>query len=130
MTIRLDLNIVPWMVRHAAYLITRCRVWSCGKTLLQLIKGWKSLMELVPFGETVMLKSPKASHAVGSVEERRDRRLGRHDDSIRHVVNWHVSRIYKKGTIKRKPDGEQWSQEMIKNMAGSLQQPEPGVAET
>ena len=31
------------------------------------------------------------------------------------------------GTIKRKPDGEQWSQEMIKNMAGSPKQPEPGV---
>ena len=35
--------------------------------------------------------------------------------------------VYKVGTIKRKPDGAQWPQEMIKNMAGSPQQPEPGV---
>ena len=34
---------------------------------------------------------------------------------------------YKVGTIRRKLDGEQWSQEMIKNIAGSPQQPEPGV---
>jgi hypothetical protein len=35
--------------------------------------------------------------------------------------------VYKVGTIRRNPDGEQWSQEMIKNMAGSPQQFEPGV---
>ena len=34
MTITFDVNIVPWMVRHASYLITRCRVRSCGKTAL------------------------------------------------------------------------------------------------
>ena len=70
MTLSLDLNIVSWMVRHAAYLITRGRVRSCVTTSLQLIKGRKSLAELVPFGNTVMFKIPKASQAVGSFEER------------------------------------------------------------
>ena len=69
MTLNLDMNIVPWMVRHAAYLITRCRVRSCGKTSVQLIEGQKSLTKLVPFGETVMFKNPKTSQAVGSFEE-------------------------------------------------------------
>ena len=68
MTITLDMNIVPWMVRHASYLITRCQVRSCGKTALQLIKGRKSLTELVPFGEAVMFKIPKTFEAVGSFE--------------------------------------------------------------
>ena len=35
--------------------------------------------------------------------------------------------VYKLGAVKRKPDGNQWSQAMIKNIAGNLQQPEPGV---
>ena len=67
----LDMNIVPWLVRHAAYFITRCcRVRSCGRTSLQMMKGRKSLTELVPFEETVMFKIPKTSQAVGSFEER------------------------------------------------------------
>ena len=69
MKLNLDMSIVPWMVRHAAYLITRCRVRSYGKTSLQLMKGQKSLTELVPFGEIVMFKIPKTSQAVGSFEE-------------------------------------------------------------
>ena len=63
-------GIVPWMVRHTACLIIRCRARSCGKTSLQLIKSRKSLTELVPFGETVKFKIPKTSQAVGIFEER------------------------------------------------------------
>ena len=37
--VKLDDPIVPWIVRHAAYVITRCRVGADGKTALQRIKG-------------------------------------------------------------------------------------------
>ena len=55
--IHMSMNIVPWLMRHAAYPITRCRVRSDGKTSLQLMKGCTSLVELVPFGETVWLEN-------------------------------------------------------------------------
>ncbi len=110
MTMNLDMNIVPWMVRHAAYLITRCRVRSCGKTSLQLIKGRKSLTELVPFGETVMFKIPKTSQAVGSFEERWETGVWV-STTIRDGMSLigTPTGVYKVGTIRRKPDGEQWS---------------------
>ena len=38
------------------------------------------------------------------------------------------SGVFKVATIRRKPDGEQWSPEMIKNVVGSPQQPEPGMS--
>ena len=38
MPVTLDMAIVPWLVRHASYLITRCRVRKSGKTALQLIR--------------------------------------------------------------------------------------------
>ncbi len=111
MTMNLDMNIVPWMVRHAAYLITRCRVRSCGKTSLQLIKGRKSLTELVPFGKTVMFKIPKTSQAVGSFEERWETGVWV-GTTIRDGMSLigTPTGVYKVGTIRRKPDGEQWSQ--------------------
>ena len=67
--ITLNMNIVPWIIRHASYLITRCRVRSHGKTSLQLMKGRTILTELVPFGETVLFKLPKPGNAVGSFED-------------------------------------------------------------
>ena len=70
MNVALDLAIIPWLVRHAAYLITRCRVRENGKTALQLINGRKSLTEMLPFGELVFFKLPKTARAIGSFEER------------------------------------------------------------
>ena len=35
--------------------------------------------------------------------------------------------VYKVGCIKTKPDGEQWSKEMVKSIVGSPEQPQPGV---
>ena len=68
--ITLNMNIVPWIIRHASNLITRCRARSHGKTFLQVMKGRTSLAELVPFGETVLFKIPKTGNAVGSFEDR------------------------------------------------------------
>ena len=122
------MSIVPWMVRHAAYLITRCRVRECGKKSLQLIKGRKSLSELVPFRETVMFKIPKTAQAVGSFEERWETGVWI-GTTIRDGMSLvgTTAGVFKVGTIRRKPDGEQWSKEMITNVVGSFQQPEPGV---
>ena len=34
---------------------------------------------------------------------------------------------YKVGTLQRKPDGAQWSADLVLQIVGSPQQPEPGV---
>ena len=90
---------------------------------MQLIKGRKSLTELVPFGETVIFKIPKTSQAVGSFEEKRETGvwIGTTILDGMSVIGTPTG-VYKVGTIRRKPDGEQWSQEMIKNIAGNSQQ--------
>ena len=46
--IKLDDPIVPWIVRHAAYLITRCRVGPDGKTAMQKLKGRRVITPLLP----------------------------------------------------------------------------------
>ena len=90
-----------------------------------MIKGRKSLTELVPFGETIMFKIPKTSYAVGSFEQRWKTGVW-----IGTTIRDGMSLIgtpagaFKVGTIRRKPDGEQWSQEMIKIFVG---RPDPVV---
>ena len=51
--------IVPWMLRHAGHLITRCRVRDNGRTAYQFIKGRRTTAKIIPFGEVVLLKIPK-----------------------------------------------------------------------
>ena len=45
---RITLNspVTPWLIRHAAYLITRCRVGPNGRTAFQVMKGRKSNAKL------------------------------------------------------------------------------------
>ena len=96
---------------------------------MQLIKGRKSLTALVPFGETVMFKIPKTAQAVGSLEDRWETGVWV-GTTIRDGMSFigTPSGVFKVGTIRKKLGGEQWSQEMIKNIVGSPQQPEPGMS--
>ena len=128
MPVTLDMAIVPWMIRHAAYLITRCRVRKCGKTALQLIKGRKSLTELIPFGELVLFKVPKTAHAIGSFEERWESGvwLGSTIRDGMHLIGTGEG-VFKVGTIRARPDGENWSQEAVKSLVGSPEQPQPST---
>ena len=126
--IALSMTVVPWLIRHAAYLITRCRVRAHGKTALQLMKGRVSLTELIPFGELVLFKIPKTGDAVGSFEDRWDSGiwLGCAVRDGMHLVGT-AAGVFKVGTLKRKPDGEQWSADLVCGVVGSPQQPEPGI---
>ena len=45
--------ITPWLIRHAGFLITRCRVRPNGRTALQMLKGRRSNGKLAEFGELV-----------------------------------------------------------------------------
>ena len=51
-----DHPIVHWMVEHAATIINRFSVSRDGKTPYERIKGRKSHVKLVPFGESIMYK--------------------------------------------------------------------------
>lgn len=126
--INLGSSIVPWLIWHAAYLITRCRVRSHGKTALQLMNGRSSLTELLPFGEHVMFKIPKTGEAVGSFEDRWDSgiRLGCTIRDGMHLIGT-ATGVYKVGTLQRKLDGQQWSTDLVMSLVATLQRPEPGA---
>ena len=65
----LDNPVVPWMVRHAAYLITRCRIRPNGRTSFQVMKGRRSNTKMAEFGEIVHFKIPKTNFMPGKFED-------------------------------------------------------------
>ena len=63
---------VPWIIRHAGYPITRCRVRSNGRTSYQFMKSRRTTAKLLQFAEVVLFKVPKPHHRVGKFEDRWD----------------------------------------------------------
>ena len=68
--IKADHALVPWLVRHSAYVVTRTRIGSDGRTAYQRMKGRRSIEKLAPFAETRLFKIPKTLRKVGDMEDR------------------------------------------------------------
>ena len=67
--VRLRHPVVPWLVRHAAALITRYRVRPPGRTSLEMIKGRRSNAQITEFGEVILFKIPKTKLNPGKFED-------------------------------------------------------------
>ena len=61
--------IAPWLIRHAVYLITRCRIRPNGRTALQMLKGRRYNGKLADFFEIVHVLIPKAKDMLGKFED-------------------------------------------------------------
>ena len=70
--VHLESPIVHWLVRHAAYIITRSEVKEDGKTALQKMKGRRTNGVLFALGESVMFKIPNTNVKIGDFEDRFD----------------------------------------------------------
>ena len=71
--IGLDHVIVPWLVKHAASVITRHLVRDCGNTSYKLIKGRRCIEPVAEFGEMVLFKPPMTNVEKNHKEARRDK---------------------------------------------------------
>ena len=51
--VHIKARIVDWLIRHAACLISRCRIRPDGKTAMQKIRGRNPISKIAEFGEVV-----------------------------------------------------------------------------
>ncbi len=126
--IPLDHPVVPWMVRHAAHLITRSRVRENGRTAYQLMKGRRGNAKLVPFGEVVLFKIPPTQHKLGDFENRWESGvwLGFVMRSGEHLVGT-TRGVFRVSTVMRRPADKRWSSSMLKAIGGTPETPVPGA---
>ena len=76
-------KVVPWLVRHAAMLITQFGVREGGRTAYQLMKGREPNMKSLPLAATVLFKIPKTQHKVGDWGTNDRQELGSDHHSVR-----------------------------------------------
>ncbi len=129
--IKLDATIVPWLVRHAGYIITRCRIQPDGKTAMQKMKGRKVNVPWVPFAEAVLFKLPKVPNMPGDFANRFELGIwvGCTIRSGEHLVATPKG-VFKVASVHRRPEDARWSKEMISEIRGSPKEPVPGSGST
>ena len=125
--IHLEDAVTPWIIRHAAHIITRCRVRDNGRTAYQEMKGRRTNAKMVPFGEAVLFKIPKTQFSLGDFQDRWEMGVwvGFMMRSGEHCVAT-ANGVFRVSTIMRRPEGKQWSSSLVKDMKGTPKEPVPG----
>ena len=125
--IPLNAPIMPWIVRHAGYVITRCKVHECGRTSLHRMKGQKTNRPMIPFGEVVLFKLPKTKRRLGDLEDRFEKGvwLGLTVQSGENIV-CSGGVVYRTGSIMRRAPDQRWSPDLVKAIKGTPAEPNPG----
>ena len=126
-TIRLDAAVVPWIVRHAAYILTRCKICPDGKTAMQKMKGRRVNVPWIPFGESVLFKLPKVPNMPGDFRDRFESGIwvGCTIRSGEHLVATEKG-VYKVSSVVRRAEDKRWSPELIEKIRGTPKEPVPG----
>ena len=120
-------NLTQWMVRWAAMLCSRYLVGQDGLTAYERRRGRRCRMPVVIFGEKVWFKEIRAG------KERKDKFqsewlegiwLGHSRSANEHIIGAQegVVRAY---AIKRQDADSRWCTEMLEQLKGTPQQPDP-----
>ena len=112
--------IMVGLVRHAGHLLTRCAVKANGRTAYQMIKGRRSNVKLVAFGETVLFHIPTTRDMPGKFEERWEQGVyvGFVIRSGENLVATSEG-VFKVSAIRRRPLEERWSKDLLDKIAAA-----------
>ena len=121
--------IVPWLIRHAGHIITRCWVRPNGKTAYQMIKGRRSNVHLKEFGEAVYFRIPETKNLPGKFEPRWEEGVyvGFNIRTGEELVSTD-RRVFRVSIVRRRPVEERWSKELLDGIVGTPALPAAGVA--
>ena len=116
-----------WLIRWAAMLVSRFMVGKDGRTGYERRRGRKCRIGVVPFGEKVMFKEIREGkeHKNKMMTEWKDGIWLGHTRDSNEVLVGTKDGVVRAYSVIRKPEGERWDAEMLREMRGSPQQPDP-----
>ena len=127
--LKLDHPVIPWLIRHAGHIITKCWVRPNGKTAYQMIRGRRSNVAMKEFGEAVYFTIPETDAMPGKFEARWDEGvyLGFNVRSGEDLVSTEQG-VFRVSTVRRKPPDERWAKAMLDKIAGTPEAPTAGAS--
>lgn len=114
-----DSVLMPWLVEHAANLVTMCQVGRDGRTPHERLRGKRPPQALVPFGEKVLFQSLRQDRRANKAEPRYDYgvwagvRIGGAD-----VYILTPDGAVRARSVRRLPGAERWDMELIGRVRG------------
>ena len=108
----------PWLVLHAADVLTKLKVRPDGLTAYEAIKGREFSGVMLEFGSVVLFKA--SAKVSGSIMEPRWRRgiwLGKRLGTEEHVVGTPDGGAIRSCAVKPHPE-QQWDTELFDNLRG------------
>ena len=120
--------VIPWLIKHAGHIITRCWVRPNGKTVYQMIKGRSLNVHLKEFGEAIWFRIPETENLPGKFEPqwKKEVYVGCNIRTGEDLVSTDRG-VFRVSTVRRRPIEERWSKELLDGIVGTPAAPVAGV---
>jgi len=115
--------LIPWLVKHAAWLLNRYLVHADGKT--SYYRRWEKNYEraICTFAETLLYRQPGTHRAKLQDQWRPGIWLGKDTNADEHLVGT-SSGVYKVRSIRRLPPSQQHNKELLLQLSGTPWSPQ------
>ncbi|CAK0820598.1 unnamed protein product, partial [Prorocentrum cordatum] len=125
----LDHKLLPFLVRHAAWLITHYQVKVDGKTPYERLRGRPYKGQIAEFGEVVHCRDPQKAADMPKLDDRWRLGvwLGKSLASDEHYVG-SAAGVQRCRSIWRRPEPSRWDKKLLEAMAGEPWGPKAGVS--
>ena len=97
-------KLLPWIVRHSSWFLSRFQIHTDENTSYQAIHGYVYSSQIFPFGQTVLVKAGRATHPT-EIDWLDGIWVGRVSKSDEHLVLTERGTIYSR-TVRPHPQGE------------------------
>eukprot|EP00971_Amphidinium_carterae_P079080 1564619-Amphidinium_carterae.1 len=110
--------VLPWMVRHAGWVISHYHIRADGCTAHRRLKGRDYKGQIACFGELVWYKIPE-THRLGKLEERWKSAvwLGKSDKSDEHILGLATETVLAR-SVRRKIEQKRWNRKALSKVIG------------
>lgn len=107
-------RMLPWVMRHSGFLVTKFNVKDTGHAAWYYIRGKEYAGELCELGENILYKIAGMTGNKLALRWERGLWLGKDFESDGHLVGRGTT-LVKARTIRRLPEGERWALDLYKD---------------
>ena len=126
MEITTESPLLPWLVRHCGWILSRYAVRADGRTGYSRLKGREYTAGVPIFGEAIWYKLPKTDDLTKLDDRWRTVIwLGKSDRSDGHIIGLETGAVLAR-SFRRKVEGKRWNERAQRIVTGTPWNPRPG----
>ena len=111
--------LLPWLVRHCGWILSRYAVRADGRTGYSRLKGREYTSGIAIFGEAIWYKLPKTADLTKLDDRWRTAIwLGKSDRSDEHIIGLENGAVLAR-SVRRKVEGKRWNERVLKMVTGT-----------